>query len=139
MTRVDFYSNVADKSALARQIAQKAWQQGNLVLVHSLDDNLLDQLDQQWWVQPASSFLPHARVAASHAAVTPIVLGADIGSLPHCDVLINLAEQPPGFFSRFERLIEIVSTDEHDRLTARERWRFYQQRGYALDNHNMAR
>lgn len=139
MTRVDFYSNVANKPALSRQIAHKAWQQGSTVLVHSLNDTLLDELDRQWWAHPASSFLPHARIHVAHAAQTPIVLGNAIGDLPHCEVLINLSDLIPGFFSRFDRLIEIVSTDDTDKLAARERWRFYQQRGYALTNHNMAR
>ncbi|MDA8328931.1 MAG: DNA polymerase III subunit chi [Betaproteobacteria bacterium] len=138
MTQVDFYSQASDKLELARRIAYKAWQQNKAIMVYSQDESELDRIDAQWWLTPATSFLPHARSHAAHAPTTPIVLGTDIGDLPHCDVLINLSEQPPGFFSRFERLIEIVSTDESDRQAARLRWRFYQERGYALHNHNMA-
>ncbi len=138
MTRVDFYTGVDDKSELARQIAVKAWRQGSRVLVHSHNEALLDALDRHWWTHPPSAFLPHARAHATHAPQSPVVLGSAIGDLPHCDVLINLSEQTPGFFTRFERLIEIVTTDEPDRQAARVRWRFYQQRGYALHNHDMA-
>ena len=137
MTRVDFYSNTSDKLRLARQVAQKAWRAGHRVLVYSADSDLLDQLDQQWWGDPPAGFLPHARANAAHAGQTGIVLAEDIGDLPHCDVLINLSTDHPGFFSRFERLIEIVSLDEADRTAARERWRFYHSRGYALHNHDM--
>jgi len=57
----------------------------------------------------------------------------------HDGVLINLrAEQPP-YFSRFERLIEIVSLDDEDRRLARERYRFYRERGYPLDSHDLSR
>ncbi len=138
MTQVDFYSNADDKLELARRIAWKAWQQDKWVMVHSPDEALLDDMDRLWWQKPATGFLPHARAHAPHAATSPVVLGNDIGALPHCDVLINLAHDTPAFFSRFERLIEIVSAVETDRQTARQRWRFYQERGYALNNHNMA-
>ncbi len=138
MTRVDFYSNAADKLLLARQVTHKAWRAGKQVLVYSPDSQLLDQLDRQWWSEPQVSFMPHARSDQAHARQTAIVLAEDIGDLPHCDVLINLAAQSPGFFSRFERLIEIVSHDEADRSIARDRWRFYHSRGYELHNHDMA-
>jgi len=53
-------------------------------------------------------------------------------------VLINLHASPPPFFSRFERLIEIIGMDEAGMAAGRERWRFYAQRGYALRSHNLA-
>lgn len=137
MTQVDFYSNASDKLDLARRIAQKAWQQNKSVMVHSQDESVLSQLDTLWWNIGPSNFLPHTLAHAVHAAITPIVLGDNIGNLPHCDVLINLSAQTPVFFSRFERLIEIVSTLDEDKQAARARWRFYQERGYTLHNHNM--
>ncbi len=138
MTRVDFYSNASDKLRLARQIAHKAWRSGMQVLIYSPDAALLEQLDQLWWHDPPDAFLPHARASASHAALTPIVLAEDIGQLPHCGALINLGDDPPGFFSRFERMIEIVGLDAPDKDAARQRWRFYHSRGYPLHNHDMA-
>jgi hypothetical protein len=46
-------------------------------------------------------------------------------------VLVNLGGDLPPGFSRFDRLIEIVGTDETDRIPARERFKFYRDRGYA--------
>ena len=137
MTRVDFYSNAPDKLKLARQITQKAYRLGLNIMVHSTDQNLLTELDQHWWREPCIDFLPHCQVDAEHAPRTAVVLGTHIGQLSHSDVLINLDPVTPGFFSRFERLIEIVGTDPQDRDTGRQRWRFYQQRGYHLTNHDM--
>ena len=57
----------------------------------------------------------------------------------HEDVLINLCEETPAFFSRFHRLIEIVTTDETDRKRARERFRFYRDRGYEIVTHDLAK
>ncbi|MHB1677479.1 MAG: DNA polymerase III subunit chi [Sulfuriferula sp.] len=139
MTRIDFYSNAPDKLGLARIIAHKAYRQGLNIMVHSTDGPILTALDLRWWLDPAAGFLPHCTADAEHASHTPVVLGTDIGRLAHSDVLINLDQATPNFFSRFQRLIEIVSTDAADRNAARQRWRFYQQRGYATTNHDMSK
>jgi DNA polymerase-3 subunit chi len=52
-------------------------------------------------------------------------------------VLVNLRAEWPPFFGRFERLIEIVSTDEDDRSRARERYKFYRDRGYQIRTHDL--
>ena len=44
---------------------------------------------------------------------------------------------PPPFFSRFERLAEIVSLDEADVASGRERWKFYKARGYEIRSFNL--
>jgi DNA polymerase-3 subunit chi len=41
----------------------------------------------------------------------------------------------PPFFSRFHRVAELVDGDEEQRRQSRERYRFYRDRGYALENH----
>ena len=56
----------------------------------------------------------------------------------HTDLLINLAAEVPTFFSRFERVAEVVDTDAARRNQARERFRFYRDRGYAVETHNMS-
>ena len=137
MTRIDFYSNAPDKLDLARLITSKAYRLGLKIMVHSPDANLLQALNQAWWEEPATGFLPHCRTTDEHAALTPVILGEEIGELPHTDVLVNLSQDTPSFFSRFERLIEIVTADPQDRDLARHRWKFYQQRGYTLTNHDM--
>ena len=53
-------------------------------------------------------------------------------------MLINLALAPPPFFSRFERLAEIVGAEAADAAAGRERYRFYRERGYELRTHNLA-
>ena len=53
------------------------------------------------------------------------------------DVLINLAGSVPSFFGRFERVAEIVDQSDAQKQVARERYRFYRDRGYALQSHNV--
>ena len=54
-------------------------------------------------------------------------------------VLINLDAAVPMFFSRFERVVEIVNQDETLRQQARDRFKFYRDRGYDLQTHNLSR
>ena len=64
--------------------------------------------------------------------------GNERATLLHDQVLINLRAEWPPFFSRFQRLVEIVSLDEEDCGSARGRFRFYRDRGYAIQTHDLS-
>ena len=51
--------------------------------------------------------------------------------------MINLSEEIPAFFSRFTRVAELVDQAPTSRNLARERYRFYRDRGYSLDSHEL--
>ena len=53
------------------------------------------------------------------------------------DLLINLGDEQPIFFSQFERVAEFINDDKELKLLGRERYRFYQQRGYELSTHKI--
>jgi DNA polymerase-3 subunit chi len=89
-------------------------------------------------MQPATAFLPHCAADAALAAETPVLIARRIEEVAQDACLLNLSDDVPPGFSRFEELVEIVSTDDAVRLPARERFRFYRERGYALENRNFA-
>lgn len=142
MTRIDFHSNVADPCQYACRLLRKASGQGARVLV-VVDASLLAPLDQALWSLGDTDFLPHCRSSdgADMRSASPIVLhDVDGGALPAVEaaVLVNLSRQLPQGFERFERLIEILPTPEHDAESvalARQRWKHYKDRGYELRNH----
>jgi DNA polymerase-3 subunit chi len=137
VTQIDFYSNVADKLATACRIAAKAYARGNRLHVLCPDAETAARLDRMLWVSPPTAFVPHCAATDALAAVTPIVLD-HTGAEPAIDqVLLNLRPEWPSFFGRFERLVEIVSLDEGDKAQARNRFRFYRDRGYELRNHDL--
>jgi len=138
MTRIDFYFNAPAKAEVARKLAAKAFTAGQQVLIYTLDAALAQQLDTAFWTAQQLSFLPHVRCGHPLARQTPILIGADPDELASADVLISLAEEPPEFFARFQRLLEIVSGEEGDRERARQRFRFFKQRGYPLETHDLA-
>lgn len=53
--------------------------------------------------------------------------------------MLNLHTESPASFSRFERLIELVGAADDDRRLARDRYRFYRDRGYEIRHHDLAK
>lgn len=139
MTEITFYYNAPDKLATARVLAAKACAQRKRLLIYSRDEAALGTLDAALWASPASGFLPHCRADDKLAAETPVLLTSDGDALPHHEVLMNLDDERPANFSRFDRLLEIVSRDdEEDKGRARRRFKFYRDRGYAITRHDLA-
>ena len=138
MTSIDFYTHVDDALAVAAKLVAKAWTQHGSVRVLTPDPATTDALDRLLWLQPATGFLPHCRLASPLATETPILIDHRPEHEGPAAVLINLTPTPPAFFSRFERLAEIVPADEAQAQAGRERYRFYRERGYELRAHNLA-
>lgn len=144
MTRIDFYFNAADKLGMAVKLAHKAWANQNHLLIYTRDAAQLDALDRLLWTAQPTSFLPHCRAGHQLAAQTAILLTADAAALdsaamPHHEVMLNLDPEHPPQFSRFERLLEIVSRDDQeDRVRARARHKFYRDRGYDITTVDLA-
>jgi len=135
MTRIDFYTKVDDKLRFACRLCAKALSQKMRVNVYAPDAKLADRFDHLLWQEPATGFIPHCRAEAPLAAETPVLIHSSEGALLHDTLLINLDAAWPPFFSRFQRLIEIVDT--HDTAAARDRFRFYRDRGYDISTHDM--
>jgi DNA polymerase III subunit chi len=138
MTRIDFYFNADAKPEVARRLAAKAFQAGRQALVYTPDARLARQLDGLFWTAQPLAFLPHVCCGHALARRTPILIGDQPDELGSADILINLDARTPDFFARFERVLEVVGADEADRLQARERFRHYRERGYALTTHDLA-
>lgn len=137
MTRIDFYLNASSKLEVARKLASKALHVGSHILVFTRDVSLAREVDEYFWTSHHLSFLPHVLCEHRFADKTPILIGNDPGKLLRPDVLINLAEETPDCFGRFDRLLEIVTEDQVDKERARSRFRYFKERGYSLDVHDL--
>jgi len=138
MTRIDFHLNAPDKLAYACRLLRKIHRAEQRAVVYHGDAAWLARLDQLIWTFAPLEFIPHVLASDPLAAETPIVLSRGDADPPHCEVLVNLGDACPPFFSRFERLIEVVGANEDDRALARDRWRFYRERGYPLKTFDLA-
>lgn len=142
MTRIDFYIlervETEGREHFACRLVEKAYQQGHRVYVNTVDETQARRMDELLWTFRAGSFIPHTCVAADEDPDARVHVGHGDAPLRHDDVLVNLAPNVPLFFSRFHRVAEIVDPDVNQRDLARQRFRFYRDRGYDLKSHNIA-
>jgi DNA polymerase-3 subunit chi len=138
VTGVEFHFNAPDKLGYACRLLRKAAAKGAKVAV-TADAALLRELDSVLWTFAPLEFVPHCQSNAPAAMLdaSPIVLCEAARSAPHHQVLVNLGDEVPEGFERFERLIEVVTRDEGDRAGARARWQHYKGRGYALERKDL--
>ena len=141
MTRVDFYllpvSENHARLSFACRLAERVFRQGLSVYLHTGGPEQTATLDELLWSFRPSSFVPHETVQEQAPQPAPVLLGHGEDPGPHHDVLINLSDDIPEFFPRFERVAEIILGDEDHRRLARQRWGYYRDRGYELDHHDM--
>lgn len=138
MTRIDFYTDADDRLRVACRLAAKAVAQNLRVLVYVRDGNVAAAIDRLLWTTPAIAFVPHVMAEHRLAGETPVVIARGDAQAAHDDVLVNLDREWPPSFARFQRLVEIVSRDEEDKHAARERYRFYRDRGYEIRTHSLS-
>jgi DNA polymerase III subunit chi len=147
MTRVDFYvlEDGADdaRERFACRLADKAWRLKHSVYLHAASPAAAQHLDSLLWTWSDGSFLPHVLQSPDLdpdlASATQVRIGAGEEPGFEAALLVNLAQQVPLFFSRFERVAEIVGPGDSERASARDRFRFYRDRGYTLETHQIGR
>ena len=138
MTRIDFYHEADDRLAVACRLVAKAVQQKMRVLIYAPDEARAQAIDQMLWTTPPIGFLPHCMTDHKLATETPVLISRDAEAQPHDDVLLNLADDWAPNFARFQRVLEIVGRDDEDKQQARARFKFYKDRGYPIQTHNLA-
>ena len=138
MTKVDFYTGSKDKLRTACQLSHKAMQNGMRTVISTPDAATTNAIDKLLWHFPATAFIPHCHSDADGAETVPVLLNTGSEKFPHHDLLISLHDECVPFFSRFERVIEIVGTNEEESRRGRERFKFYRDRGYELRHFDLA-
>ena len=137
MTRVDFHLNVADKIDYACRLIRKIRKAGQKAVVFCDDEARLRKFDIALWSFSPLEFIPHLPDSDPLASRTPVLLTTSVAELPHHEVLVNLGASLPPYFTRFERLVELVGAEPEDLVQARQRFRYYKDRGYPLATHEV--
>ena len=103
MSEVFFYHlTQSPLEATLRVLLEKSLGAGWRVLVRARTPGLLEQLDQQLWLRPEDSFLPHGIAGGPHDAHQPVLLTADPAPDPGRAALVSVegaavtAEEVPG-------------------------------------------
>jgi DNA polymerase-3 subunit chi len=132
LTQVFFYHGASDKIAAACALLGGAYAKQKPVLVFAPEKEVASGVDRMLWTHPALGFVPHCHGDSPNAAETPILITDKLDTLPQDERLMNLSQIVPPGFSRFHSLIEVVGQEEADRNSARERVKFYKDRGYEV-------
>jgi DNA polymerase-3 subunit chi len=138
VTQIDFYFNADDRLQVACRLAAKATGDGKRMLVYAPDAELAARVDKLMWTWPATGFVPHCPADDALAPQTPILIGRADDVPPGCGLLLNLGAECPPHFASFERLFEIVGSDEAEKEAGRARYKLYRSRGYSIANHDLA-
>ena len=121
MTQIDCYHDQPDRLTQAVRLATLAWERR----------------------KPITFFVPDpARAEAFGQAVddqrigeadrTLIIITDNLDAVQQDELLVNLADDVPAGFARYQRLFEIVTRQDTDKATARNRMAFYKDRGYPI-------
>ena len=139
MTLVGFYvvqaAEQSQRLQIAARLADKAFARGHRIFINAVDRAQAEALDTLLWDFRPSSFLPHGLVGSEYADNIAIGWGQDPDK--HNDLLINLQLEIPAFFSRFQRVAEVVTQDPDSLAALRKSWTFYKDRGYQLEKHDL--
>jgi len=141
MPKIDFYilpeSDTTARLQFACRLIEKAYKQKHRIYIHAENKMLAHQLDEMLWTFRDDSFLPHNLYGEGPEPVPPIQIGFDLTPENHRDILMNLSNQTPQFFSQFQRLLEIVAHDSTAQEAARERYRHYRAQNFEITTHKL--
>lgn len=144
MLKIDFYI-LKDHVAKARlmfacKLIEKAYNNQYCLDVRTNNEQTSQQMDDMLWTFREGSFVPHELFDLASIG-SPILIAADFTkrqlSAEIKSVLVNLGDDVPGNFDRYQRITEIVSADPVIKQQARSRFQFYRDKGYAPESHNI--
>jgi DNA polymerase III subunit chi len=138
VTEVNFYTGVPDRQVYACRLLRKTLAAGLKTGVWG-PMRLLERLDQALWTFEPGEFLPHLLLRSDSPAPlrerTPVLLSDRLDDLVGCQALLNFEPEPPPGLERFERVLELVSTDPEQVAAGRNRFKAYKQLGVTLNHH----
>ena len=134
MTGVRFYicpeQDWSDTAKFAVRLARVLRRRGHQVMLLTGSAERQAKLSALLWSYPADAFLPHRTQPDEPESGVDVVADSEWDS--HQDVLINLTDQVPTHYARFEHLCEVVPSADTLLQAARTRWVHYKDRGHTL-------
>lgn len=135
MSRVDFYilPQGQKRQQFVARLVEKLYRDKHEVLIHTDDESTAREIDQLIWSAHDISFIPHELVGNGEAAV---MIGVN-DEIRHGDVVVNLAEDTPAFFSHYPRIVEVVDPDPALKRQSRNHFKHYQANGLEIHSHDL--
>jgi len=136
MTEVAFYTNVLNETRLISKLLYKAHDVGRKLYINVRNERQSEKVTKDLYGGEPTSFFGISSSPQDAHDLTSAIIGykSDYG---HNDIIINLTSEIPDNFSAFKRVIEIVSQDEENINAARNKYRWYKDRGYSIATHKL--
>ena len=138
MTNIIFYRIKGDFNSLllfACELTNKAYQKKISVLINTSEESISKKIDEKLWSFDSVSFIPHD--IESEPSST-IAINHELNPGRHDQLLINLSDSStPRWFSRFQKVIEIVYDEQEVINNKRKQYSFSQSRGYPITYHDL--
>ena len=139
--RIDFYLLTADTidahGLFTCRLLEKAYHQGHRIFVYCNNETEAGAIDELLWTFKPDSFIPHHLQGEGPEPPPPIQIGYGPEPRGFRDILLNLADTIPVFYTRFQRVIEIVAASEPAKIRGRERFRVYRNTGLVPNTHSI--
>lgn len=139
--RVDFYLLANEQKnarwLLACRLLEKAYAKGHKVYVLCTNKQDAEFLDELLWTFKEDSFIPHHLQGEGPEPPPPIQIGYEREPRGFNDILLNLSNGIPPFYTKFRRIIEIVLNIEADKEQSRAHYRDYRAKGCELHTHQL--
>ncbi len=112
-----------------------AYRQQQKVFIYTQNQAQAHTVDELLWAFDADSFVPHNLMGEGPSYGSPVEISWQAPTNRR-SVLINLTNIEPPFAQQFNQVIDFVPTDESLKQQARQRYRAYQQLGFAVKMHS---
>lgn len=139
--RVDFYVTTNSKPdaiwLLACRLVEKAYHRGHRVFIHCQNQPDAELIDELLWTYKDDSFIPHNLQGEGPEPPPPVQIGFTNEPRGFNDILLNLSAEIPKFYTRFNRVIELVGASEEAKVISRQRYKDYRLQGCDLHMHTI--
>ncbi|QMT61144.1 DNA polymerase III subunit chi [Legionella sp. PC997] len=139
--RIDFYLLASDQNdarwSVACRLLEKAYAKGHKVYVLCNNKHDAELLDELLWTFKDDSFIPHNLQGEGPEPPPPIQIGYEREPRGFNDILLNLADYIPDFYSKFKRVMQIVANVETEKELSRAQYREYRAKGCELHTHQI--
>ena len=137
--RVDFYllDDNQPQAAwlLACRLLEKAYHRGHRVFVYCDNQQDAELIDELLWTYKNDSFIPHNLQGEGPEPPPAVQIGYGAEPRGFNDILLNMSSSIPPYFSRFRRIMEIVTADDGAKEISRNHYREYRAKQCELHTH----
>ena len=142
MTEIDFYilpqAQPGARLSFVARLAEKIFQTRRHLLIASASSDQAEAMSRSLWHTRPDSFIGHSIVAGGEQSRDPVLICHEPPPAYCHDVLINLSDTIlEDHFSRFHRLVEVVSQEPDVLTQTRAAYQFYKSRGYPIRSHKI--